>query len=678
MAVALAMVLAVAGLALVAPADEAEAASLPASILEGGYIISDEAFFDGDAMTASQIQKFLNAKVTTCKSTNSALPCLKSFTGTLPAKAADKYCKAIAKKTGATAAQVIAAVAVACNISPKVILVMLQKEQGLVTSTAPSSWAYRAAMGQSCPDTAPCDAAAAGFINQVYLGARQQQIYAKNPTSFNYRAGQVNTIKWHPSSSCGTSKVYIQNQATANLYIYTPYRANVAALAAGYGTGDSCSAYGNRNFYNYYVSWFEPTASTSTGAPALVKACQQPLAADIASSSGTGTVTSDTLNARTAPTLVCSSGMTTLKKGAKVTVTGKYSGWTRAKTSAGDTVWLSSAYLKLTDTSAPAGSSSPCAVPSASSITAASGTVQVTTSSLNVRTAPSTSCDTGKIQLAQGVKATLTGTYGVWWQITYSGKSYWAHSDYLAVVAAVEPVPSATATPKPTASATATPKPTTSATPTATPTPTASADPCTVSTSGLKSASGTYVVKSGTITARKAPSTSCAKGAVKATSTTVMTRTGTFKDFTRVKIGSSTLWVKTSQITAATVVYTNAKVNFRAKASTSSTSYKMLAKGTKAVKIGTSGVWRKVIIGSKIGWVHSAYLTTTKPTTSTTTSKSMTTTASVNLRSGASTSTKSLTVLTKGTKVTVTSSSGVWRKVKVGSRTGWVHSAYLK
>src|SRR5699024_1304734 len=39
----------------------------------------------------------------------------------------------------------------------------------------------------------------------------------------------------------------------------TPYQPNKAALAAGYGIGDACSAYGNRNFYNYYTDWFGPT-----------------------------------------------------------------------------------------------------------------------------------------------------------------------------------------------------------------------------------------------------------------------------------------------------------------------------------------------------------------------------------------------------------------------------------
>jgi uncharacterized protein with LGFP repeats len=53
--------------------------------------------------------------------------------------------------------------------------------------------------------------------------------------------------------------VFIYNQATAGLYNYTPYQPNAAALRAGYGSGDDCSAYGNRNFYSYFTDWFGST-----------------------------------------------------------------------------------------------------------------------------------------------------------------------------------------------------------------------------------------------------------------------------------------------------------------------------------------------------------------------------------------------------------------------------------
>ncbi len=416
----------------------ARAMDLPPSILEGGFIISDAEFYDSTSMTEAQIQTFLDARVPTCRATTGPT-CLKSFRADLPAKAADAYCKAVAAKPNATAAHIIWAAATACGINPRVILVMLQKEQGLVTSTAPVEWSYRAAMGQSCPDTpAGCSAAAAGFVNQVYLGARQQQLYTKNPNSYNHKAGQISTIRWHTTASCGTSRVFIQNQATANLYNYTPYRPNVASIAAGSGTGDSCSTYGNRNFYNYYVAWFAP------GTSAPVDACLQPVPADIAAQSGNATmkdVSASARNARTAPTLRCTTGLTTLAPGTAVTVTGAYGSWTRA-TVGGATVWLTTSSLDSTVTGTPAGTTDACAMPAATSIAAASGFAAVTTGTLNARLAPSTACTTGTVQIGQGEVYARTGVYGAWWRLTIAGKTYWSHSDYLtdAVVTPAPPI----------------------------------------------------------------------------------------------------------------------------------------------------------------------------------------------------------------------------------------------
>jgi hypothetical protein len=50
--------------------------------------------------------------------------------------------------------------------------------------------------------------------------------------------------------------LFIENSATAALYNYTPYQPNQAALNNLYGTGDGCSAYGNRNFWRIFNDWF--------------------------------------------------------------------------------------------------------------------------------------------------------------------------------------------------------------------------------------------------------------------------------------------------------------------------------------------------------------------------------------------------------------------------------------
>ncbi len=630
----------VAALAVVMTPRSADAAALPPSITEGGFIISDAEFFDSDSMTRTQIQSFLEGKVPTCRATTGP-DCLKDFRSTMVAKSADKYCAAIQGGSNVRASEIIWRVSTACGINPKVLLVMLQKEQGLVTSSAPSNWNIQQAMGQACPDTPTgCDPRYSGFFNQVYYGARQLQVYTKNPNSFNYRAGQVNTIKWHPSSSCGTSKVYIQNQATANLYIYTPYRANVAALAAGYGTGDSCSAYGNRNFYNYYVDWFSPGSSASTGAPAQVAACTTPASNDIASGSGTATVNTASLNARTAPTMKCATGMTSLSKGTSLTVTGAYGMWTRG-TTGGKTVWVATQYLTKKATPAPGGSADSCATPSG--ITAAKGDVTVTSATLNARKAPSTECATGRVSLKLGDKATRTGVYGAWWRVTLaSGGTYWIHSDYASVANASTPTPA----------------------PTPTPTPTETLQ--TTASLNLRSKAST----SSSIIVVLAKGTKVqvigSEGAWR--KVTVGTRTGWVHSDYLAKPGSSSGSGTTS--TAKTTDY----LNLREGASTSSKVLATLAKGTTVTITESSGAWRKVKAGTRTGWVHSQYLTST---TSGSTTVTKTTTDSLNLRQSASTSAKVITVLAKGAKVTVTSTKGDWSAVKVGSRSGWVHSSYL-
>jgi len=73
-----------------------------------------------------------------------------------------------------------------------------------------------------------------------------------------------NYIRWNPNSACGGSTVNIRNLSTVALYDYTPYQPNQAALNAGYGMGNNCSSYGNRNFYLYFVDWFGSTRSNLT------------------------------------------------------------------------------------------------------------------------------------------------------------------------------------------------------------------------------------------------------------------------------------------------------------------------------------------------------------------------------------------------------------------------------
>ena len=644
------------GMLTAAPTTSAQAAApLPDGILDGGYIISDAEFFDSTSMTATEVKAFLKSKVPTCKAT-SGPTCLKSFTADLPKFAADKYCKEVPAKDNASSAWIIYKVARSCGINPKVILVMLQKEQGLVLSTAPTDWSYRAAMGQACPDTAPCDKAAAGFVNQVYKGARQLQVYTKNPTSFNYRAGQVNTIKWHPTSSCGSSKVHIKNQATANLYIYTPYRPNVAALAAGTGTGDACSSYGNRNFYNFYVSWFEPKASSSTGAPAQIAACSTPPSGDIAAASGTGTMTAATTGKK-APTKNCTSGTTSLAKGASVTVTGSYGSWLRVK-SGSKTTWVPKSTVKLP--TSPASGGDVCALPAESAVTKASGTAVVTTDTLNARKAPTTKCETGKKQIKMGAKYARTATYrvpgdDVWWRITISGSPYWVHSQYVTLDdPSSEPVP----------------------TPNPTPTPADEAVPAT----GTKYVKSALAVKSGTKSSSRLLST-LATG-------TKVTRTATKGSYTKVSAGSVKGWVASSKlvdtkpaVSTSTMQTTAAKSYVRIAADNDTKAVVKLAKGTKVTVVDRTSTWAAVKVSGKQGWVLLSKLGAAKETAPADEAVPATGTKYVKsalaVKSGTKSSSRLLSTLATGTKVTRTATKGSYTKVSAGSVRGWVASSKL-
>lgn len=260
--------------------------ALSGNEFQAGRIIDDFVFFNSNSMSPDSIQQFLNIKVPVCD-INGAQPysgttraaygtsrgypppytCLKDYTVSTVSKPAEVgLCNGYGV-TNQSAAQIIYGVAQSCGISPRVLIVLLQKEQSLITDDWPWSIQYRSATGYGCPDTAPCDSEYYGYFNQVYSAARQFKNYSKNSTNFNYRANRNSYILYNPDSNCGGSNVLIQNQATAGLYNYTPYQPNNAALNNLYGTGDSCSSYGNRNFWRIYNDWFGLPFANDTNTP---------------------------------------------------------------------------------------------------------------------------------------------------------------------------------------------------------------------------------------------------------------------------------------------------------------------------------------------------------------------------------------------------------------------------
>ena len=241
--------------------DEAEAASL--ANFDPGYIISDYQMGNYNSMSEVEIQAFLTAKGN-CRDTRTYLA---SYYPNYTYHIKDGHFVCLAEETfgegtaygeevpnGESAARIIYRAAQDYRINPQVLIVLLQKEQSLITDSWPNNRQFRSATGYGCPDTAPCSSEYYGFKNQVRKAAAMFRTVLDGGWT-NYPLGN-NYVQYNPSAACGGSVVNIRSLATSALYRYTPYQPNASALAAGYGTGDSCGAYGNRNFYLYFEDWF--------------------------------------------------------------------------------------------------------------------------------------------------------------------------------------------------------------------------------------------------------------------------------------------------------------------------------------------------------------------------------------------------------------------------------------
>ncbi|WP_216648859.1 hypothetical protein [Agromyces agglutinans] len=278
-ATAAALLLAVAGCTSPPPAERASAgatasepAEPPTSEFDPGYIVSDDSFYNADAMDEAQIQDFFES--VSCRP-DAGIACLADFrqtTADQPA-AGPGHCEEYRGGIRERASRIIEKVADACGVSPETLIVLLQKEQSLLTR--PSEHGYTRATGYGCPDTADCDQKYFGFFNQVYNAAWQFRQYTEEPDRA-YRIGTID-VRYNPDQACGASPVVIANQATANLYNYTPYQPNAATLADP-DAGDGCSAWGNLNFWRIWHRWFgDPTAERY---PGFLPACTRLIGGD--------------------------------------------------------------------------------------------------------------------------------------------------------------------------------------------------------------------------------------------------------------------------------------------------------------------------------------------------------------------------------------------------------------
>jgi hypothetical protein len=235
------------------------------SEFKAGNIISDYVMSNKNSMNEAQIQAFLKSK-------NS---CNDSDRGKFDRYTASGYqyswrdghfvCMADESFDGESASHIIWQASQDYNINPQVLIVLLQKEQTLVTDTWPNwNHQYAAATGYDCPDSGNgCNNANAGFKTQIRKAANLFREVLNGGWS-NYVVGW-NTIQYNPNASCGSSSVYIENRATSALYRYTPYQPNPATLSVPMGATANCGAYGNKNFYGYFTDWFGSTTAQVSG-----------------------------------------------------------------------------------------------------------------------------------------------------------------------------------------------------------------------------------------------------------------------------------------------------------------------------------------------------------------------------------------------------------------------------
>ena len=151
---------------------------------------------------------------------------------------------------------------------------------------------------------------------------------------------------------------------------------------------------------------------------------------------GTYTVTASSLNVRSTPS-TSGAKVGTLPSGAKVTVSSANGSWAAVSYN-GISGYCSMDYLKQEaaqttappQTTAPAETTTTAAPSDANFSESYAGTYSVTASSLNIRSAPSTSAS--KVgSIPNGAKVTVTAADGKWAAVSYNGVSGYCSMDYL-------------------------------------------------------------------------------------------------------------------------------------------------------------------------------------------------------------------------------------------------------
>ncbi|MCX6739741.1 MAG: hypothetical protein NTZ49_00750 [Candidatus Parcubacteria bacterium] len=179
---------------------------------EPNDIINDNELTDYNSMSLADIQEFLDNQPGVLKSLQ-----------TMDTLGNEK-----------TAAEIIHIAALTYIINPKWIIATLQKEQSLITNPTPGQkdldWAMGYAICDSCSKDDPALQKFKGFGMQIDRATARIRYYFDHPNDFGIKVGYMYNIDGRD--------VLPFNQATANLFIYTPH------------------LHGNYNFWIIWNRWF--------------------------------------------------------------------------------------------------------------------------------------------------------------------------------------------------------------------------------------------------------------------------------------------------------------------------------------------------------------------------------------------------------------------------------------
>lgn len=176
--------------------------SAEARYFDSNDILTDAELFDGNALSRTAIQRFLESK-------GSALATVTATVAGVP-KLVSEMVYEIGKEYG---------------ISQKFLLTKLQQEQGLIERSTATEKQLDWATGYSCFNNR-CNEKYRGIYAQLDAAADTQRIYAQR-NYFSYSVGRETK----------TSDGYVvkpANQATANLYIYTPYHGSLTGIGGNF------------------------------------------------------------------------------------------------------------------------------------------------------------------------------------------------------------------------------------------------------------------------------------------------------------------------------------------------------------------------------------------------------------------------------------------------------------